>query len=158
MSISYHIEDNLCRRLQQPTTAKMMIWVCHCSRNFIKVDIDNLRYQKSWSYTWHNIPFSSQTSGATRLLDQCSKCGLTWWIVYDDPIKENQSPERDFLSDLIVFEKDGLWQIATQDKCPFCDSNILIKYELLCQTCICGAKQISKEDLEIHFTFAQHAH
>ena len=156
MYILYHIEDNFCRRLRQPTTAKMMIWICHCRKNFIKVDIDNRRYQKNWSALWHNIPFYHLTSGATRLLDQCSKCGLTWWIVYDDPIKEDQSPERDFLSDLIVFEKDGLWQIATQDRCPFCD-NLIDRYQisdvLICHSC--KATSLSKEELEIHFVLAQ---
>ena len=168
MSISYHIEDSSGRRLQQPTTAKMMIWVCHCSKNFIKVDIDNLRYQKSWgANTWHNIPFSFQTSGATRLLDQCSICGLTWWIVYDDPIKEAQSPERDFLSDLIVFEKDGLWQIVQYSgfnflkyghliKCPFCDETITKNpYDLIIECKSCKAKKLSREELELHFALAQ---
>lgn len=171
MSISYHIEDSIGRRLRQPTTtAKMMIWACRCNKNFIKVDIDNRRYQKNWSALWHNIPFYYLTSGATRLLDQCSICGLTWWIVYDDPIKEDQSPERDFLSDLIVFEKDGLWQIIYDIdfeksrynyhiKCPFCDSDISLILSTgeisFYQKCICGAKQVSKNELEIHFVLAQ---
>lgn len=176
MSISYHIEDSFGRRLRQPPTAKMLIWVCHCNKNFIKVDIDNRRYQKSWTHTWHNIPFSYLTSGAIRLLDQCSKCGLTWWIVYDDPIKEAQSPERDFLSDLIVFEKDGLWQIVQYSefnllkyehliKCPFCDETIRISvfdvvytknpYDLIIECKSCKAKKLSREELEIHFVLAQ---
>ena len=137
MSISYHIEDSLGRLLSPRATRT---WVCTCKENFFVINKDD----------YFNILDRKVVTGI--MLGQCSICRQTWWLKYDS----SDSPEKDFLSDLIIFEKDGLWQIATQDKCPFCDS-LIDRYHisdvLICHSC--RATSLSKEELEIHFVLAQ---